>query len=178
MDENNRFIADAAVTEKYYNMPPYTDQKDVNARTNKYKKMVGKVNFASSMQSHKIGACKLYNDAYYNSLGSLQSGGLKAVHEEPFLYFYWESDYLYDVNNHEDKEASSVAYIDLQDLFDNNEKIKFAGFQTWGPGKGDDACSGYDEDITPEYLMLEGGENKDASVNFRRPWLALQRSKI
>jgi hypothetical protein len=25
--------------------------------------------------------------------------------------------------------------------------------------------------------MLEGGENKDASVNFRRPWLALQRGK-
>jgi hypothetical protein len=47
------------------------------------------------------------------------------------------------------------------------------GFQTWGPGKGDAACSGYDEDLTPEYLMLEGGENTDASVNFLRPWQAL-----
>ena len=177
MDENNKFIEGAAITEKYYNMPPYADQKDVTARTNKYKKMVGKVNFASSMQSHKIGACKLYNDAYYNSLGSLQSGGLKAVHEEPFMYFYWESDYTYDRAKSDDPEASSVAFINLQDLFDNNDKIKFMGFQTWGPGKGDDACSGYDEANTPEYIMLEGGENKDASVNFRRPWLALQRGK-
>ena len=176
MDEKtNKFIDGAAVTNKYYNMPPYADQKDASARTNKYKKMVGKVNFASSMQSHKIGACKLYNDAYYSSLGSLQSGGLKAVHEEPFMYFYWESDYTYDRTKSDDPEASSVAFINLQDLFDNNDKIKFMGFQTWGPGKGDDACSGYDEDATPEYIMLEGGENKDSSVNFRRPWLALQR---
>jgi hypothetical protein len=49
------------------------------------------------------------------------------------------------------------------------------GFQTWGPGKGDDACSGFDEDKTPHYLMLEGGENTDPSVNFQRPWQALQR---
>jgi hypothetical protein len=53
--------------------------------------MVGKVNYASSMQSHKIGACKLYADAYYKSLGALRSGGLKAVHEEPFMYFYLET---------------------------------------------------------------------------------------
>ena len=33
---------------------------------------------------------------------------------------------------------------------------KFAGFQTWGSGKGDDSTSGYDEDLTPGYLMLEG----------------------
>jgi hypothetical protein len=55
-------------------------------------------------------------------------------------------------------------------LLDNDESIKFMGFQTWGAGKGDDTSSGYDEDITPEYLMLEGGENTDPSVNFRRPW--------
>ena len=41
------------------------------------------------------------------------------------------------------------------------------GFQTWGSGKGDDATSGYDEEKTPEYLMLEGGEIKYPSVNFR-----------
>ena len=49
------------------------------------------------------------------------------------------------------------------------------GFQTWGPGKGDDACSGYDKNITPEYLMLEGGENTEPTTNFRVPWQELQR---
>ena len=49
------------------------------------------------------------------------------------------------------------------------------GFQTWGSAKADDATYGYDENITPEYLLIEGGENTDPAVNFRVPWHALQR---
>lgn len=156
------FREDASSTKGYYVMPPYDGQQD----TTPYKltKLVGKINFASSMQTHKIGACKLYDDAYKESRGSLISGGQKTVHEEPFLYFYWETD-LEDVSN-----------IELADLLDNNESIKFMGFQTWGAGKGDKASSGYDEDKTPEYLLMEGGENTDPSVNFRRPWQSLQRA--
>ena len=160
--ETNTFIESASSTKGYYIMPPYDGQQDNTAY--KLTKLVGKVNFASSMQSHKIGSCKLYDDAYKASRGSLISGGQKAVHEEPFLYFYWETD-LEDVSN-----------IELADLLDNNESIKFMGFQTWGAGKGDDASSGYDSDKTPEYLLLEGGENTDPSTNFRRPWQSLQRA--
>ena len=160
--ETNTFIPEASSTKGYYIMPPYDGQQDTTAY--KITKLVGKVNFASSMQSHKIGSCKLFDDAYKASRGSLVSGGQKAVHEEPFLYFYWETD-LEDVSN-----------IELADILDNNDSIKFMGFQTWGAGKGDDASSGYDEDLTPEYLMLEGGENTDPSVNFRRPWQSLQRA--
>ena len=50
------------------------------------------------------------------------------------------------------------------------------GFQTWGSAKADDATYGYDENITPEYLLIEGGENMDPAVNFRVPWHALQRT--
>lgn len=161
--ETNLFKEDASSVSGYYNMPPYSGQADTTEY--KYTKLVGKINFASSMQSHKQGACKLFDDAYKapGGVGSLYSGGRKAVHEEAFLYFYWETD-LEDVSN-----------IQLADLLANPDNIKFAGFQTFGPGKGDDACSGYDEDITPEYLIMEGGENKDPSVNFRVPWMALQR---
>jgi hypothetical protein len=67
----------------------------------------------------------------------------------------------------------NVDNVELSDLLANDESIKFMGFQTWGAGKGDDAESGYDEDITPEYLMLEGGENANTTVNFRCPWHAL-----
>lgn len=147
-----------------YYMPPYDGQVDANAKTYKYKKMVGKVNYASSMQSHKIGACKLYDDAY-KTMKALPSGGLKAVHEEPYLYFYVET-------NLSDDEVSNMTWEQVLSL---SNQIKFMGFQTWGPGKGDDACSGYDEDLTPEYLMLEGGENGDNSVNFLVPWHDLQR---
>lgn len=161
--ETNTFRPEASSTKGYYIMPPYDGQQDTTAY--KVTKLVGKVNFASSMQSHKIGSCKLFDDAYKAARGQLVSGGQKAVHEEPFLYFYWETN-LEDVSN-----------IELADILDNNSSIKFMGFQTWGAGKGDDASSGYDEDLTPEYLMLEGGENTDPSVNFRRPWQSLQRGE-
>lgn len=172
--DTNKFKEDASKTESAYIMPPYSDQKDTTPY--KYTKMVGKVNFASSMQSHKIGACKLFDDAYKAVFTSLPSGGRKAVHEEPFLYFYWESDYEYDSSQegYNNPEKSPIINLNLSDLFENNDKIKFMGFQTWGPGKGDDECSGY-SDYTPEYLMMEGGENTDPSVNFRVPWQALQR---
>lgn len=168
--KTNTFKSDASVTRGYYNMPPYAEQKDTSLY--RYTKMVGKVNFASSMQSHKIGACKLYDDAFKSAVSeNLPSGGRKAVHEEPFLYFYWESDYTYDGSETgcNDPEKSTIIGLNLKDLLDNDDKIKFMGFQTWGPGKGDDACSGYG-DNTPEYLMIEGGENTEPTTNFRVPW--------
>lgn len=173
--ETKVFKETASSTSGYYCMPPYDVQKDITAY--KYTKMVGKVNFASSMQSHKIGACKLYDDAYKQTIGVLPSGGRKAVHEEPFLYFYWESDYDYNssADGYNNPELSPIVGLSLADLLNNNDQIKFMGFQTWGPGKGDDACSGYDKKITPEYLMMEGGENTEPTTNFRVPWQELQR---
>jgi hypothetical protein len=74
--------------------------------------MVGKVNFASSMQSHKLGACKLYDDAYKHSLGttSLPSGGKKAVHEEPFLYFYIETDEPFNSDYSSNLDINNITY--------------------------------------------------------------------
>lgn len=161
----NRFIAKPAhEKEGYYNMPPYDGQTDSTEKDLKVTKLVGKVNFASSMQSHKEGACKLYNDAYKADTDQkgLLNGGRKAVHEEAFLYFYLITD------------LESVANYELADLL-KNPNVQFMGFQTFGSAKGDKATFGYDDDKTPEYILIEGGENSDPHVNFRRPWVALQR---
>lgn len=161
----NKFI-DKPTHEKkgYYNMPPYDGQYDSSEKDLKITKLVGKVNFASSMQSHKEGACKLYNDAYKADTvqSGLLMGGRKAVHEEAFLYFYLITD------------LESVADYELADLL-KNPNVQFMGFQTFGSAKGDKATFGYDDDKTPEYILIEGGENSDPHVNFRRPWSALQR---
>lgn len=154
----------------YYNMPTYLGQQDTSPK--KYKKMVGKVNYASSMQSHKIGACKLYQDAYKGAGLTLNNTGLKAVHEEPFMYFYIETNEDFKEDYSSNLDADSITYAKILEL---GKQAKFMGFQTWGPGKGDDACSGYDEDLTPEYLLLEGAENKEPVTNFQRPWQSLQR---
>lgn len=159
-EDTNRFKSDATVTQKNcYVMPTYSGQEDAGS---KVKKSVGKVNWASSMQSHKLGACKLYEDAYKTKYPETKGLiGKKAVHEEPFLYFYWETD------------LDDVSTVELADVLTAGNAVKFAGFQTWGAGKGDKYESGYGDD-TPEYLMLEGGENANTTVNFRCPWHALQ----
>ena len=156
----NKFKADAKTTQKNcYVMPTYQGQEDTGS---KVKKAVGKINWASSMQSHKIGACKLYEDAYKAKYPETKGViGKKAVHEEAFLYFYWETD------------LEDVSTVELADVLAAGTNVKFAGFQTWGAGKGDKYESGYGDD-TPEYLMLEGGENANTTVNFRCPWHALQ----
>ena len=162
----NKFVAKPTHEKKgYYNMPNYDGQTDTSEKDLKITKLVGKVNFASSMQSHKEGACKLYNDAYKSDTdqkGLSFTGGRKAVHEEAFLYFYLITD------------LESVANYELADLL-KNPNVQFMGFQTFGSAKGDNATFGYDDNKTPEYILIEGGENSDPHVNFRRPWAALQR---
>ena len=184
--ETLTFKPEATTTyNNYYIMPPYDGA--VSDDKSKIKKAVGKVNFASSQQSHKMGIMKLYDDAYKNINGALQTGGRKGSREEPFLYFYWESEKLPNKGDKLTKEQNSnpelwktwsedsVQRVELAELF-NNPDVHFMGFQTWGSAKADDATYGYDEKVTPEYLLIEGGENMDPAVNFRVPWHALQRT--
>lgn len=138
------------------------------------KKLVGKVNYASSMQSHKIGATKLYDRAYKETFpeNTLYSGGKKACLEEPFMYFY------YNVTDN-----SQLNTIKIEDLYTvetingitvaQDANVKFLGFQTWGSAKADDPTYGYG-DNTPEYVLFEGADNASPGANFKQPWAAFQ----
>lgn len=171
--DTNRFVSDPSnVVKKGYYMPPYSGRQSSSEIL--VKKAVGKVNYASSMQSHKIGFTKMYDDFYQSKVGALPTGGRKAVQEEPFLYFYVNAN-QYDVSK---VELSDLLAADAGTSTIFNDKLKFMGFLTWGSAKGDDQTSGYSDDTTPGYLMLEGGENGDISVNFRCPWQALQRNPV
>ena len=139
------------------------------------KKLVGKVNYASSMQSHKQGAIKLYDKAYKEIFpeGKLYNGGKKACLEEAFMYFY------YNVDN--DSQLDTITMEDLYTVSTvnnivvaNDARVKFLGFQTWGSAKADDPTYGYDEDKTPEYLLVEGADNASPGANFKQPWAAFQ----
>lgn len=130
----------------------------------KAKKFVGKVNYASSMQTHKQGACDLFDGAYkslfQNSLDTkMPTGGRKAVVEKEFLYFYYNL-----------KPGEALETITINDTL---EDARFMGFQTWGPGKADDPTYGYG-DNTLEYILMEGADNGNAGANFKVPWAALQ----
>lgn len=131
----------------------------------KAKKFVGKVNYASSMQTHKQGSCNTYDDTYRSIFSSkldevFPLGGRKTCLENEFLYFY------YNIT-----PEQSLETITIEETLDG---ARFMGFQTWGSAKADDPTYGYDGDITPEYILMEGADNGNPGANFKVPWAAFQ----
>lgn len=114
------------------------------------KKLVGKINYASSMQSHKMGACNMYNDLYRQIVGAssmtdFSSGHRVTVKEEPFLYF-------------------------VQRTEGNDDSLKvFQGLMTYGPGKADKPTWG----AVPEEgdCMIEGAYNNYPLTDARVPFV-------
>ena len=114
------------------------------------KKLVLKINYASSMQSHKQGATELYNLLHTAIVGknSLQQQDPKArvaVIERPFLYFLQTPD--------------------------DTEPV-FHGLGTFGPGKMDKPTWGYDDEnpAHADFAMLEGSDNNKPLTDMRVPW--------
>lgn len=128
-------------------------------------KLVGKTNYASSMQSHKLGSTMAFHDLWdtcvdKSDFNELELKGRRAVLEFPFIAFYIETE-LDDVSNFTPKDINNTP----------DEDIKFASFQTWGSAKGDNETYGYDKVKTPGYLLLEGAENNGKLCNFLVPWM-------
>lgn len=143
---------------KYYYMP---EDKDCAIGI---QKLCGKFNYASSMQSHKIGAVRAFHDLWdacvdKSDFTPEEIEGRKACLEDTFIAFYVETD-LQDVSNY---KLSDLAQLD-------DSKIMFAGFQTWGSAKGDKNTFGYSKKTTPEYILLEGAENNGELCNWLTPW--------
>ena len=114
------------------------------------KKLVGKINYASSQQSHKQGACDLYNDLY------------KAI----------VSDWT--VSKTEGYENTRVTVVERPFLFfvqtpDDAQPV-FQGLMTFGPGKADKPTWGYDKKVFPDMAMMEGSDNNFPLTDFRVPW--------
>ena len=124
----------------------YQLSDDVPAAT----KLVAKINWASSMQSHKLGGTWAAHDLWKEVVGGspiTETAGYEncriAVKQEPFLLFVQERE-----------ESDPVFYAPV----------------TFGAGKGDKptfgnkACKGY--------TMLEGSDNNPALTLGHVPWLS------
>ena len=117
------------------------------------KKLCGKINFASSMQSHKLGLTWIYNDLFKRLVNDgkiskpsqidLQSSARIAVYEKPFLFFSRD---------------------------DENAPITFRYLMTWGAGKGDKPTFGFNKNTTPDMMMVEGANNDRPLALFVMPW--------
>lgn len=111
-------------------------------------KLVGKINYASSMQSHLMGSCRLYNDLHRAVVGatSIQQQNSKArvaKYQELFLYF-----------TQADNEPAPV----------------FQGPMTFGAGKMDDPTWGYKKNDHAMFCMIEGADNNLPLTDMRVPW--------
>ena len=117
------------------------------------KKLVGKVNVASSMQSHKLGMTWAYNDVFKQMVkdGTMSQPGQMeqfpaarlAVLEKPVLFFVWD---------------------------ESEGKYVFQNLMTFGAGKGDKPTFGFDKKKTPHMLMVEGADNDVPLARFNMPW--------
>lgn len=114
------------------------------------KKLVGKINYASSMQSHKAGACNLYNDLY-----------MRIVTD-------------WSVPKQEGYENTRVTVPELPVLYfvqrEGDTSPVFQGLMTFGPGKADKPTWGYNEDDFPMMAMMEGSDNNFPLTDQRVPW--------
>lgn len=116
----------------------------------KVTKIVDKRNYASCMQSHKIGSTSAFNDLWQRVVGATQVGengeeftipGRRAVKEYPCLAFV-----------------------------EKNGVRTFIGLATTGSGKGDKQTFGMDLKKNPDFLMLEGSNNGNPLAMFQVPW--------
>lgn len=144
---DTKFIDDATETE--------TAVSDIYVAAGEYrsKKTCGKINFASSMQGHKMGLTRIYTELFKQLMntGVLSSPGQFAqypnarltVLEEPYLFFHRETE---------------------------NDPWVFKYLMTWGAGKGDKPTFGFNKSRTPHFLMVEGADNDRELANFKIPW--------
>ena len=116
-------------------------------------KVTAKKNFASSMQSHKIGSVNSVDDLY-RAMGYLNeamktqqyANARVAVYQLPFVAFEKSIN-----------EEGETVYA-------------FMGLYTMGPDKGDKNTFGYDTKLFPGLLAIEGSDNSPLCTLFRVPW--------
>ena len=109
-------------------------------------KKVIKINYASSMQSHLIGACTTYDLLHRKVVGAtpLQQHvptAVSAKHMEPFMLF---------------NEDGGATY--------------FKGMGTYGAGKADKVSWGFVKKKMPMYALIEGSDNNYPMTGFRVPF--------
>ena len=115
-------------------------------------RITAKKNYASSMQSHKIGATALYNDVYKKLGLSNGSTGRVAVYQYPVYGFLKKL-----------KEGTTQYYYE------------FIGLFTVGPDKGDKKTFGFkDSGLKDTVINLEGTDHTPAGVGFDYPWSQLK----
>lgn len=119
----------------------------------KLKRMTAKINFASSMQSHKIGATRAYTDLH---------NAVELTNEAQ----------TYAANNSLPKPTVAVYEYPAFGFQKTGDTYTFIGLFTIGPDKGDKPTFGFDinSSIKSELITIEGTDHSRKMVMFNYPW--------
>ena len=112
----------------------------------KIQRITAKKNFASPMQSHKMGSVNSITDLYATMGMSNDANARISTYQEPFVGFQ--------------KVVGDDGTISYQ----------FMGIYTMGADKGDKNTFGYDKKTYPNYLAIEGSDNAPLLTLFRVPY--------
>ena len=117
------------------------------------RRITAKINFASSMQSHKIGATMAYTDLH-DRVG-LENEAQKFAR-----------------TNHLPIPTVSVYEYPAYGFAKEGDSYVFIGLFTIGPDKGDKSTFGYDIDnsIESKLITMEGSDHDRRVVMFSHPW--------
>lgn len=127
------------------------------------KRLDAKINWASPMQSHKLGSVNLYNDLWKIVIGSNEITRLGATDNG--------KKFTGTANGYASCRVAVIQrpfMVFVQESADKPET--FYGLYTMGPSKGDKPTFGYNKDDFPNFVMMEGCDNGAALVNCRVPW--------
>lgn len=118
----------------------------------KLSRMTAKINYASSMQSHKIGATAMYNDVHHHLGLDNEAAGRVAVFQHPFYFF-------------EKKKIEGAEQY----------TYNFIGLFTFGADKGDKYTFGYkNPEVKDTLLVLEGLDHPIKGVGMDYPWTEMK----
>ena len=159
-DINGNVINDHA----YWQYVTRDDEDNIVAITPRASKLVGKLNYASSMQSHKQGSLRMYEDirkqrGFRSEIQKLGGSDIEGsqYHEQRF-------------------DLSRLALRQDEFLFfvEYNGETKFYGLMTWGAAKGDKLTYGYDKNVSgsKDMLMLGGSNQTNPLTLCHAPWIS------
>lgn len=120
------------------------------------RRITAKKNVASSMQDHKMGATRMYNDVYFHLLNNGKMGDT-SIHYCPRTTVYQYPAFGFE------KVLEGDEYV-----------YKFIGLYTVGPDKGDKLLFDFKNKTYKDSLLhMEGADHTPRSVGFEYPWKAM-----
>lgn len=154
--QTNRTMEGQGSTAMTYHRWNFRWKKLIGADGETERRITAKKNVASSMQDHKMGATRMYNDVFFYLLenGKLGDASVKCC-PRVAIYQYPAFGFLKVL------EGDEYAY-------------KFIGLYTVGPDKGDKLLFDFKNKQYKQTLIhMEGADHTPISVGFEYPWKAL-----